>query len=82
MSILISPSDNRGWGMRRRTRSSMRGVGVRRPLTLRRLLGLGTTTSRRRNRRRRAVRGGASRRTSTSTRIIAVRTRTSRGRRR
>ncbi|ADM53798.1 pVII [Turkey adenovirus 1] len=81
MSILISPSDNRGWGaaMRRRCRSSMRGVGLRRrrtttvrPLTLRSLLGLGA---------RRRRRGRASSRVSS--RLVVVRTsRTSRRRRR
>uniref|UniRef100_A0AB38ZPB4 PVII protein n=1 Tax=Psittacine aviadenovirus B TaxID=2169709 RepID=A0AB38ZPB4_9ADEN len=88
MSILISPSDNRGWGAmrpRRMRRHSMRGVGLRRgALTLRTLLGLGTTRRRRRTGRR-AVRGGASRRarSNTTTRIVAVRTtsRTSRRRR-
>nr|WJJ54612.1 MAG: pVII protein [Otus scops adenovirus] len=81
MSILISPSDNRGWGtcLRRRSRSAMRGVGVRRPLTLRTLLGLGT---RRRRRGTRRIRGGATRRSSTTTRIVAVRTTRSRRRRR
>ncbi len=75
MSVLISPSDNRGWGMRRRPRSSMRGVGSTGRLVLRRLLGLGTTTSRRRRRGTRRVRGGAARRSTTSTtRVIAVRT--------
>nr|AAV90963.1 pVII protein [Northern Aplomado falcon adenovirus] len=59
MSILISPSDNRGWGagIRRRSRSSMRGVGVvaRRPLTLRGLLGLGVRRTRRRRYSRRIM---------------------------
>ncbi|AP_000381.1 pVII [Fowl aviadenovirus D] len=70
MSILISPNDNRGWGMRRR--SSMRGVGIRRRrLTLRTLLGLGTSSRRRsggRSSRRR------SRPASTTTRVMLVRT--------
>ncbi|WXH80959.1 MAG: pVII protein [Psittacine adenovirus 12] len=86
MSILISPSDNRGWGAmrpRRITRHGMRGVGVRRgALTLRRLLGLGAARRRRRVSSRR-VRGGATRRarSHTTTRIVAVRT-TSRATRR
>ncbi|QGQ62663.1 pVII [Fowl aviadenovirus E] len=72
MSILISPNDNRGWGMRRRSRSSMRGVGIRhRRLTLRSLLGLGTVSRRRRG-------GRSSRRSSrpasTTTRLMVVRT--------
>ncbi|QEJ80772.1 protein VII [Southern Psittacara leucophthalmus aviadenovirus] len=80
MSILISPSDNRGWGaMRRRPRPSMRGVGVRRrPMTLRSLLGLGTRRTRRSTRRGR-ISGGATR---TTTRIVAVRTTSGRRRRR
>ncbi|BCZ16700.1 core protein precursor pVII [Aviadenovirus bubonis] len=84
MSILISPSDNRGWGtrLRRRARSAMRGVGTRRPLTLRTLLGLGATRRRRRGARRSRILGGASRRSSTTTRIVAVRTTRSRRRRR
>nr|WGL40801.1 pVII [Tawny frogmouth aviadenovirus A] len=72
MSILVSPSDNRGWGYNR----SMRGCGVRRrrvgaALTLRRLLGLGTVGRRRRLRGGRRPRRSAS---STTTRIVAVRT--------
>ncbi|WPS63616.1 pVII [Aviadenovirus phalacrocoracidae] len=79
MSILISPSDNRGWGagMRRRYRSSIRGVGTRRAMTLRTLLGLGT----RRRRRSRRVSGGRVGRSMT-TRIVAVRTTRTRRRRR
>ncbi len=75
MSILISPSDNRGWGagMRRR-RAGMRGVGLGGVLTLRRLLGAGVkTATKMRSMRRRRMRGGA--KTSTTTKIVAVTTR-------
>ncbi|QCC26502.1 pVII [Fowl aviadenovirus B] len=75
MSILVSPNDNRGWGMRRRSRSAMRGVGTRRRprrsrMTLRTLLGLGTASRRRRGRRV----GRRSRPAATSSRLVVVRT--------
>ncbi|AGX93338.1 pVII [turkey adenovirus 5] len=71
MSVLISPSDNRGWGagMRYRRRTSMRGVGRRR-MTLRQLLGLGA-------RRRRRTRP-----TTVSNRLVVVSTRRRSSRRR
>ncbi|BBJ21545.1 core protein precursor pVII [Crane-associated adenovirus 1] len=73
MSILVSPSDNRGWGVRR-CRRGIRGVGCRRGLTLRGLLGMGA--------RRRVRRSRARRRAPPVSRTTLVAVRSTRRRRR
>lgn len=85
MSILISPSDNRGWGaMMRRTRScgpmrrrsSMRGTGARRRRRMRSLVNIPMTI-------RRLIGTGMRRvpRSTSRTTLVSVTTRRSRRRR-